>query len=96
MCARSHGVDIGKVSTFMPESTAAPTMRELHHNASAHLARPLGLLWLPDAFFLAALGDHCLASHTAEFIRLRHVLGSVYCPSFVCFFRLQSVTTLRL
>lgn len=80
----------------MPESTAAPTMRELHHNASAHLARPLGLLWLPDAFFLAALRDHCLPSHTAEFIRLQYVLGSVYCPSSECFFRLQSFRTFRL
>lgn len=84
MCSRTHSVDVGKV----PASCLSLLLhlpRELHHDASAHLARPLARLWLPDAFSLPALGDHCLASHTAEHTRLCHVLGSAYCPSFMCF-----------
>lgn len=59
--------------------------RELHHDASAQLALPLGLLLLPDALFPLALGDHWLVSTTAQYIRLSHGLGSVDGPSFTCF-----------
>lgn len=90
-------MDIGKLS-LLPESTQLVCLpRELHGSATARLEFLLSCLLVPAALFLLFLGDECvLASNSAQYMCLRHVFGSVYCPLFMVLLCLLSFATFLL